>query len=164
MKINRSFDSIDEDGGVERPGGQLLGTGRVTRSLPPGFTRGRRSGLPEPPPLDDGVDRISVSLEAAFLMVGDRYDPGYISPNELTDMTEIMLAGGAISRVEQNLLLRGPNGRGYTLSQAGTSRDVISDWQNLLAQAVGRSDLASVSRATRALGILGRVAVTRMPQ
>jgi hypothetical protein len=163
MKINRSFDGIDEDGRVEGPRGGLLGTGRVTRSAPPGSRRGG-SGFPEPPPLDDGVDHVSVSLEAAFLMVGDRYDPGFMSPNELADMTEIMLAGGAISRVEQQLLLRGPQGRGYTLSQAGAARDIISDWQILLAQAVGRSDLASVSRATRALGILGRVAVTRMPQ
>lgn len=163
MKLSSFLDPIRDDGTAESPGSILSRGSRILRSQPPGKDRpSAKRRLPEPPPLGD--DRISVSLEATYLMVGDRYDPRFLSPNELVDMTELMLAGRAIDRSEQALLLRGPRGRGYPVGEAGSSRNIIADWQNHLARSVGRSDLNGVTRATRALGILGRVAVTRMPQ
>jgi len=139
---------------------------RLLRSLPPPPLPPRRTAdrKPAPPPVDASDDRISVSLEAAYLMVGDRFDPRKLTPNELTDMTELMLAGRIITRPEQDLLLRGPSGRGYSVTEAGRPRNFIAEWQHALARAVGRSFLAEVSKATRALGILGRVAATRMPR
>jgi len=139
---------------------------RLLRSLPPPPLPPRRATgkKPAPPPVNSPDDRVSVSLEAAYLMVGDRFDPRKLTPNELTDMTELMLAGRIITRPEQDLLLRGPNGRGYPMTEAGRPRNLIAEWQHALARAVGRSFLAEVSKATRALGILGRIAATRMPQ
>ncbi len=139
---------------------------RLLRSLPPPPLPPRRRAAPTmgPPPVDPPDDRISVSLEAAYLMVGERFDPRRLTPNELKDMTELMLAGRIITRPEQDLLLRGPTGRGYPLTEAGRARNLIAEWQHALARAVGRSFLSDVSRATRALGILGRIAATRMPQ
>lgn len=163
MKLNSFLDPVRDDHSAESPGSVLARGARILRSQPPGKDRRpAKKRLPEPPPLGD--DRISVSLEATYLMVGDRYDPRFLTPNELMDMTELMLAGRAIDRSEQTLLLRGPKGQGYPVGDAGSARNIIADWQHHLARSVGRSDLNGVTRATRALGILGRVAVTRMPQ
>lgn len=164
MKLSSFLGRGRKDGTEESAAGLLARQRRVERSRPPA-----RSGLPlgprrpEPPPLGCDDDRVAMSPEATYLMLGDRYDPAWLSPNELTDMTELMLAGRVIGRADQAMLLHGPTGRGYPLADAGRRRDIIADWQDQLARAVGRSDLSAISRATRALGILGRVAVTRMP-
>lgn len=164
MKLS-SFLGRGREDGVEKSATALLARQRrVERSRPPprlAAPVGARR--PEPPPLGCDDDRVAMSLEATYLMIGDRYDPTRLSPNELADMTELMLAGRAIGRGDQTMLLRGPTGRGYPAADAGRPRNIIADWQDQLARAVGRSDLAAISRATRALGILGRVAVTRMP-
>ena len=132
---------------------------RIMRSKPPRPLYQQ----PEPPPLDNPDARVRVSTEAAYLMAGDRYDPASITPNEIVDMTEILLAGRVITRGDQAVLLNGPTGGGYPPDRAGTPRDLIADWQSALAASVGRSNLNGISRATQALGILGRVAATRMP-
>lgn len=141
----------------------LVRGSRIVRSIPPiGPRQNQRKRFPEPPPLgtDDGY---SMSVEAAYLMVGDRYDPRHLTPNEMVDMTELMLACRAIDRSDQSILLKGPKGKGYPVTDAGVARNFIGDWQDFLADSVGRSNLPGVTRATRALGILGRVAVTRLP-
>lgn len=161
MKLNSFIDPVHGDDPNDLSAGLLGRAHWVTRSNPPG-AKSRKRTLPEPPPLGD--DRVSVSLEATYLMVGDRYDPHYLSPNGLVEMMDLMRAGGAVSHGEKAILLKGPTGRGYPMAEAMVPRNIISDWQNALARAVGRSDLGAVSRATQALGILGRVAVTRLPQ
>jgi hypothetical protein len=166
MKLSSFLGRGQKNGPEESAGAALLARQRrVERSRPPArMAPSAGARRPEPPPLGCDDDRIAMSLEATYLMIGDRYDPAWLSPNELCDMTELMLAGRAIGRGEQTMLLRGPGGRGYPAADAGRRRDLIADWQDQLARAVGRSDLAAISRATRALGILGRVAVTRMPR
>lgn len=164
MKLTSFLDPNDDTASMGDLAGALMRGSRIVRSAPPGRAARRAPNrIPEPPPLG-ADDSIAVSVEAAYLMVGDRYDPRWVSPNELVDMTELMLAGRAISRSDQALLLRGPKGKGYPAADAGMKRNVIADWQDQLAACVGRSHLSGVVRATRALGILGRVAVTRMPR
>lgn len=160
MKLSSFLDPFRDGDAVDRSASILGRSHWVTRSTPPGRATPKR-GIPEPPPLGD--DRVSVSLEATYLMVGDRYDPNYLSPHGLAEMMELMRAGGAVGHGDMTILLKGPSGRGYAMSEAMIPRNIISEWQNALARGVGRSDLGAVSRATRALGILGRVAVTRLP-
>lgn len=163
MKLTSFLDPVGDEAIADSGLSALSRRSRILRSRPPGKNAPAKKRLPEPPPLGVDDDRVSVSLEATYLMVGDKFDPRFLTPNQLSDMTEIMLAGRAIDRSEQALLMKGPKGRGYPVLEAGTARNIIADWQDQLARSVGRSDLAGVSRATRALGILGRVAVTRMP-
>ena len=154
------------DNAASTLGRSFLGrSGRVERSLPPGAAAARRNRRPiEPPPLHEEAAPVSVSVEAAYLMVGDRYDPRFISPNDLGDMMELLIAAGIATRADQALLVRGPYGKGYPFLESGMKRDIVAEWQELLARGVGRSNLTAVTRATRALNILGQVSVTRLPK
>lgn len=137
---------------------------QITRSLPPAATHSRRARPMEPPPLNDEIAPITVSVEAAYLMVGDRYDPHAISPNHIGEMMELLIGAGIATRADQTLLMRGPRGKGYPLLECGKKRNIVAEWQDHLALGVGKSNLNAVSRATRALNILGKVSVTRLPR
>lgn len=139
--------------------------GHTPRTLPPGIAAGRRPRPMDPPPLSDEIPvPISVSREAAYLMISDLYNPHNISPNELRDMTELLIAARIATRADQALLMRGPMRRGYPFLESGVRRDMVAEWQAMLAKGVGSSKLDIVSRATRALNILGQVSLTRLPK
>jgi hypothetical protein len=177
MKITSFLEPIRDDGSATtlfgETGTPMLGHGRrIKRSMSLGKAgaagkAGRHQDrLPDPPPLGpfgDDYDRVTPSLEATYLMIGDRYDPRSLALHDMIDMTDMLVAGHVITRSDQALLLRGPTGRGYSMTTVTQPRNRIAEWQDYLAQGVARSDLNAVSRATRALGIFGRVAATRLP-
>lgn len=174
MKISSFLEPPRDDGSntslFGETGTALLGhSRRIKRSKPSTKAGTHYNRLPDPPPLGrapfgDDYDRVTPSLEATYLMIGDRYDPRSLTLHDMIDMTDMLVAGQVITRGDQALLLRGPAGRGYAMTDVTTPKNRIAEWQDYLAQAVARSDLNAVTRATRALGIFGRIAATRLPQ
>ncbi|MDF1748095.1 MAG: hypothetical protein P1V34_04395, partial [Alphaproteobacteria bacterium] len=75
----------------------LLGhSRRIKRSKPPGKTRLTLGHIPDPPPLGpepfgDDYDRVTPSLEATYLMIGERYDPRSLALHDMIDMTDMLV-------------------------------------------------------------------------
>ena len=125
-------------------------------------SQGGHERVPEPPPLARSRDRVTVSNEASFAVAATKYDPYRLTPRGLTELAEQLHEDGAIGSSEQAILLGGPYGKGYFGDDYNQPRNFIGDWQERLAQSLGKSDLVGIDRATRALDILSRVHSSRI--
>lgn len=159
MKLSELFSAFQRQPAAEGGAGTGHAAGRLARSDPNAQPAMER--LPDPPPLSAEEDIVDVSREATFVLAASRYDPHRITPRELTELATLLRDGGAIGAADYSLLLRGPSGGDQDGNAPDQPRDVIADWQESLADSMGRPDLRAIGAGTRALNVLGRVAAAR---
>lgn len=169
MKLTSLFAAFQAPRAAPAPAGEsasaeqssLARQGPVQRSKAAATSALMAERLPDPPPLSETEDIVDISREASFVMAAADYDPRRISPNELTEMAGMLRQSGAIGAADHALLLRGPEGDHFRMSDPEAPRDLIGDWQMRLNGDMDRPNLRAIGADTRALNILGRVAATR---
>ena len=139
----------------------LARQGPVQRSKAAATSALMAERLPDPPPLSETEDVVDISREASFVMAAAQFDPRRISPNELTEMAGMLRQTGGIGAADHSLLLRGPEGDHFRMSDPEAPRDLIADWQMRLNGDMNRPNLRAIGADTRALNILARVSATR---
>lgn len=109
-------------------------------------------------------DEIRLSPQAVFLFAASQYDPRNISQNETRELAQTLREGRAISERDEIVLTRPNRDRSrlfFTDPEPTARRDLIVEFQSRLAQDTTRGDIANVEADTRALSILGRLAIVR---